>query len=55
MQWKGRAGIATLTAKGQLTLPKPVREMLGLRSGDRLDFVVREDGLIEAMPLKQPD
>ena len=45
--------IATLTSKGQLTLPKPVRDRLGLCSGDRLDCIVREDGLIEIVPLKQ--
>jgi len=46
--------IATLTSKGQLTLPKPVRDRLGLCSGDRLDCIATEDGLIEIVPLKQP-
>lgn len=46
--------IATLTSKGQLTLPKSVRERCGLRSGDRLDCIARDDGLIEIVPLKQP-
>ncbi len=46
--------IATLTAKGQVTLPKPVREQLDLHSGDKLDFVLRDDGLLEVVPLKQP-
>ena len=46
--------IATLTSKGQLTLPKPVREQCGLRTGDRVDCIVREDGLIEIVPLRQP-
>jgi len=46
--------IATLTSKGQLTLPKAVRERCGLRTGDRLDCIAREDGLIEIIPLKQP-
>ena len=27
-------GLATLTAKGQVTVPKTVREALGLRQGD---------------------
>jgi antitoxin PrlF len=30
----------TLTSKGQMTLPKTVRERLGLRSGDRLDVAI---------------
>jgi AbrB family looped-hinge helix DNA binding protein len=46
--------IATLTSKGQLTLPKAVRDKLGLRSGDRLDCVVKDGGLIEIIPLKRP-
>jgi antitoxin PrlF len=35
---------ATLTTKGQLTLPKEVRAALGVGSGDRLDFVRMVDG-----------
>jgi len=38
---------ATLTSKGQITIPKAVRELLGLRSGDRLSFRVREDRVVE--------
>ena len=34
---------ATITSKGQVTIPKEVREKLGLRSGHRLQFTV-EDG-----------
>ena len=46
--------IATLTSKGQVTLPKAIRIGLSLKSGDRLDFLVKPDGLLEAVPLKQP-
>jgi AbrB family looped-hinge helix DNA binding protein len=35
---------ATLTSKGQLTLPKAVREALQVRTGDRLDFTPAWDG-----------
>ena len=37
---------ATLTSKGQITLPKPVRERLHLEPGDRVDFVVDAEGEI---------
>ena len=30
---------AKLTSKGQLTIPKRVRERLGLRKGDEVEFV----------------
>ena len=32
---------ATLTSKGQVTIPVEVREQLGLKTGDRLEFRVR--------------
>lgn len=37
---------ATLTSKGQLTLPKAIRERLRLQPGDAVDFVVAPDGEI---------
>jgi AbrB family looped-hinge helix DNA binding protein len=33
---------ATVTSKGQITLPKSVREALGLKEGDRVLFRVLE-------------
>ena len=36
--------LATLTNKGQVTIPKAVRESLGLHSGDKLEFVIVENG-----------
>ncbi|WLH80867.1 MULTISPECIES: AbrB/MazE/SpoVT family DNA-binding domain-containing protein [unclassified Pseudomonas] len=35
---------ATLTSKGQITIPVQVRTALGLETGDRVEFVEMEDG-----------
>jgi AbrB family looped-hinge helix DNA binding protein len=37
---------ATVTSKGQVTLPKEVRDRLGLRAGDRIEFVETERGYV---------
>ena len=41
---------STLTSKGQITLPKPIREYLHVVAGDRIDFVVEENGQIVVRP-----
>jgi antitoxin PrlF len=41
---------AKLTTKGQITIPKPIREALGVDAGDRVVFLVREDGVVEMRP-----
>jgi AbrB family looped-hinge helix DNA binding protein len=39
---------ATLTSKGQITLPKEIRERLGLDAGSMLDFQILADNTITA-------
>lgn len=41
---------STLTTKGQVTIPKPVRDALGVHAGDRVSFLIREDGVVELRP-----
>ncbi|MBI1251391.1 MAG: AbrB/MazE/SpoVT family DNA-binding domain-containing protein [Alphaproteobacteria bacterium] len=41
---------ATITSKGQLTLPKPVRDAMGVGPGDRVEFVRMEDGNFAVLP-----
>lgn len=38
---------ATVTSKGQITIPAPVREALHLVAGDRVEFVEVEPGRYE--------
>lgn len=35
---------STLSSKGQLVVPKSVREYMRLQTGDKVDFVVLDDG-----------
>ncbi len=42
--------VATLTSKGQITVPVSVRERLGLKPGDRIDFVLDRDGRLSLEP-----
>ena len=41
---------ATITSKGQLTLPKEIRIALGVGPGDRVAFVRMDDGNFAMMP-----
>jgi antitoxin PrlF len=41
--------VATVTSKGQITLPQEVRARLGLRQGDRVAFEIR-DGVTTVTP-----
>ncbi len=38
---------AKLTSKGQITVPKEVRDALGVHTGDRLAFRLCEDGTVQ--------
>jgi len=44
---------ATVTAKGQVTLPVEVRRRLGLKPGSKLEFLVIDDERLEAIPLSE--
>jgi antitoxin PrlF len=37
---------STLTSKGQTTIPKDIRDSLGIKSGDRMTFTLMPDGTV---------
>ena len=40
---------ATITSKGQITIPSEVREALGVGVGDRIEFVAEEKGVYKVV------
>lgn len=44
---------ATVSDKGQVTLPKPLRDRLGIRPGSRLEFAVGEGGVLQVRLLAE--
>lgn len=44
--------LATLTSKGQVTLPKEIRDALKLSAGAKLDFSLQPDGSVSVRPMK---
>ena len=46
----GRAMESAITAKGQATIPKAIREHLGLKPGDRIKFFVHPNGSVVLLP-----
>ena len=44
---------AKVTTKGQVTIPKSVRDSLHLHSGDRVEFVVRDDSEAVLRPINK--
>ncbi|NOX79918.1 MAG: AbrB/MazE/SpoVT family DNA-binding domain-containing protein [Deltaproteobacteria bacterium] len=49
--------LATLTTKGQVTIPKQIRESLKLRTGDKIEIIITEkrEALIRPISKKVDD
>jgi len=45
---------AKMTSKGQVTIPKRVRQRLRLGTGDQVEFVLQEAGTVLLRPLDRP-
>ena len=37
---------STLTSKGQATIPKPIRDSLRMKAGDKMSFTLMPDGVV---------
>ena len=46
----GRSHTTKITTKGQITVPKPIREHLKLAKGDRIEFLIGVNGKVTIMP-----
>lgn len=44
---------ARITSKGQVTIPKRIRDRLGLEAGEDVEFVLTDDGELHVRP-KRP-
>ena len=44
---------ATITSKGQVTIPKDVRSRLGVGTGDRVEFVEIQPGVFQIVAATQ--
>ena len=42
---------ATITSKGQVTVPKPIRDRLQLEPGDKIEFLLDDDGRLRVEPV----
>ena len=42
-----------ITSKGQVTIPKKVREELHLQRGDKVDFILKDDGCAILQPMAE--
>ena len=43
---------SAVTKKGQTTLPKPVRDTLGVQAGDRVRYIVLDGGEVRILPVR---
>jgi AbrB family looped-hinge helix DNA binding protein len=42
---------STISTKGQCVVPKKIRDYMRLNPGDKIDFVIREDGEVYVRPV----
>jgi antitoxin PrlF len=50
LKWR-HSMVSTMTSKGQLTVPKKVRDRMKIHAGDKLEFLFDESGNCRIVPL----
>lgn len=45
--------VSTLSSKGQVTIPKTIRNRHNLKSGDKIDFLEDDQGTVTIWPVTQ--
>jgi antitoxin PrlF len=46
--------ISTITSKGQVTIPAEVRKYLGIKTNDKIGFVIDDEGVVRLRVLRYP-
>jgi len=46
--------MTTMTSKGQVTIPKRLRDFLGLKPGSAVEFELAADGRVVLKPARRP-
>ncbi len=47
--------VSTITSKGQVTIPAEVREYLGIKTHDKIAFVLDEEGIVRLRVPRYPN
>jgi antitoxin PrlF len=47
--------ISTVTSKGQVTIPAEVRNYLGIKTNDKIAFVIDSEGIVRIRVPRYPD
>ena len=43
--------LSTLTSKGQITIPKSLRESMSIDTGDKIEFIINENNEVVIKPI----
>ena len=52
VRMRGNTMVATISSKGQVTIPAPLRNQLNLKTGDSVDFILSDNDVVELIPIR---